>query len=171
MILHSSVADYNAKEYEQKKLLHSENEIRSSCHMRSNKDQGEVGTGHSPKGVSGKWKRGRSANKHKKEKRLNKNKHSKNKRSYRSILHPRQQKRLLLLLKDINLEENSASISTVHFLFLLYYRHLLAQSLQRQEVKKGCWVADSMLYLMKISSNAISPLTWPNMPKHILKLM
>ena len=49
MILHSSVADYNAKEDEQKKLVHSENEIRSSCLMRSNKDQGKLAQGTRPR--------------------------------------------------------------------------------------------------------------------------
>ena len=52
--------------------------------MGSNKDQGKVGTGNSPRGVSGKRKRGRSATKHKKAERSNKNKHPNNKRRYKS---------------------------------------------------------------------------------------
>ena len=51
--------------------------------MGSNKDQGKVGTGNSPRGVSGKRKRGRSATKHKKAERSNKNKHPNNKRRYK----------------------------------------------------------------------------------------
>ena len=51
--------------------------------MGSNKDQGEVGTGNSPRRVSGKRKRGRSASKHKKVERSNKNKHPNNKRRYK----------------------------------------------------------------------------------------
>ena len=52
--------------------------------MGSNKDQGKVGTGNSPRGVSGKRKSGRSATKHKKAERSNKNKHPNNKRHYKS---------------------------------------------------------------------------------------
>ena len=87
------------------------------------------------------------------------------------LLHPRRQKSILLLLKGINLEERSASIASVHLLHLVHHRHLLPRSLQRQKVETGCWVADSKLYLRKISSDAISPLTWRNMLIHILKLM
>ena len=67
------MADYNATdttEDEQKKQAHSENEIRSPSLMGSNKHQGEVGTGNSPKGVFGKWRRGRNATKHKKAKKI-----------------------------------------------------------------------------------------------------
>ena len=81
------MADNNATdttEDGQRKQVHSEDEIRSPSLMGSNNDQGEVGTGNSPKGVSGKRKRGRSATKHKKAKNSNKSKHSKNKRRYRS---------------------------------------------------------------------------------------
>ena len=52
--------------------------------MGSNKDKGEVGTGNSPEGVSGKRKRGRNATKDKKAKKSDKNKHSKKKRRCRS---------------------------------------------------------------------------------------
>ena len=68
----------------QRKQVHSENGIRSPSLMGSNKDQGEVGTGNSPKRVSEIWKKGRSATKHKKVKKSYKNKHSKIKRRYRS---------------------------------------------------------------------------------------
>ena len=54
----------------QRKQVHPENEIRSPSLMRSIKDQGEVGTGNLPRGVSGKRKRGRSATKHKKSKKI-----------------------------------------------------------------------------------------------------
>ena len=57
------------------------------------------------------------------------------------LIQPRWQKSLLLLLKGINLEEGSASIASVH---LIHRRHLLPQRLQRQELWKGRWVADSM---------------------------
>ena len=87
------------------------------------------------------------------------------------LLNPRRQKSLLLLLKGINLEERSASIASVHLLHLIYHRHLLPRILQMQEVEKGRWIADSKLYLKKISLDTISPMTWPNMPIHILKLM
>ena len=87
------------------------------------------------------------------------------------LLHPRRQKSLLLLLKGINLEESIANISSVHHLHLVHHRHLLPRSLQRQEIETDRWVADSKLYLRKISSVTISRLTWPNMPMHILKLM
>ena len=50
--------------------------------MGSNKDQKEIGTRNSPKEVSGKRKRGRSATKPKKAKISYKNKHSKNERRY-----------------------------------------------------------------------------------------
>ena len=49
------MADYNAvdtTEDGQRKQIHSENEIRSPSLMGSNKDQGEVGIGNSPRGVS-----------------------------------------------------------------------------------------------------------------------
>ena len=52
--------------------------------MGFNKDKGEVRTRISPKGVSGKWKRGINATKDKKVKRSYKNKQSKNKRRYKS---------------------------------------------------------------------------------------
>ena len=87
------------------------------------------------------------------------------------FLHPRRQKSLLLLLTGINLEERSASIASVYLLHLVHHRYLLFRNLQRQEVETGRWVADSKLYLRKRSSDTISPLTWPNMPIHILKLM
>ena len=81
------MADYKATdttEDGQRKQVHSEKEIRSPFPMGSNKDQGEVGTGNSPKGVSGKRKKGRSATKHKKAKTSNRNRHSRNKSRYRS---------------------------------------------------------------------------------------
>ena len=87
------------------------------------------------------------------------------------LLHPRRQKSLLLLLKGINLEERSEIIASVHLLHLLRYHRLLPQIIQIQGVEKGRWVADSNLYLRKISLDTISPMTWPNMPIHILKLM
>ena len=68
----------------QRKQVYSENGIRSPSLIGSNKDQGEVGTGNSAKGVSEKPKRGRSATKHKKTKKSYKNKLSKSKRRYRS---------------------------------------------------------------------------------------
>ena len=52
--------------------------------MGSNRDQGEVGTGNTLGGVSGKRERRRSATKHEKAKQSNKNKHSKNNRCHRS---------------------------------------------------------------------------------------
>ena len=70
-MFHTSMADYNVTyttEDGQRKQVHSEYEIRRSSLIGSNKDQGEVGTENSPKGVSRKRKRGRSANKHKKAK-------------------------------------------------------------------------------------------------------
>ena len=133
------MADNNATdttEDGQRKKFHSENEIRSPSLMGSKKDEGDVGTGNSPKGVSGKRKRGRSANNHKK---------AKNQTSVpiEVLLHPCRQKSLLLLLKGINLEERSASIASVHLLHSIHHRHLLPRNLQRQEVGKGRWVADS----------------------------
>ena len=97
--------------------------------MRSNKGQGEAGKGNSRKGVSGKRKRERSATKHKKAKKSYKNKPSNNPR-----IHPRLQKSLLLLLKDINLEERSASIANFHLLHLIHRPHTLPRSIQREEV-------------------------------------
>ena len=87
------------------------------------------------------------------------------------ILHPRRQMSLLPLLKGMNLEERSTSIASIHLLHLDPHRHLLPRSLQRQEVETDRWVDDSKLYLSKIISDTISPLTWPNIPIHILKLM
>ena len=87
------------------------------------------------------------------------------------LLRPRRQKSLLFLLKGMNLKERSPSIASVYLLHLVHHRHLLPRSLQRQEVEKGRWVADSKLYLRKISSDTISPLTCSIMPIHILKLM
>ena len=69
LIVHSSMVDNNATdttEDGQRKQVHSENRIRSPSLMGSDKDQGEVDTGNSLKGVSQKRKRGRSATKHKK---------------------------------------------------------------------------------------------------------
>ena len=154
LIFHSSMTDYNAidtTEDGQRKHVHSKNEIRSPSLMGSNRDQGEVGTGDTPGGVSGKRERGRRATKHKKAKRSNKNKHLKNNVAIEVLLHPRWQKNLLLLLKGIKLEERSASIASVHLLHLVYHRHLLPRSLQRQEVETGRWVADSKLHRRKIS--------------------
>ena len=69
----------------QRKQVHSENRIRSPSLMGSDKDQGEVDTGNSLKGVSQKRKRGRSATKHKKAtKKIIQKQHSKSKRRYRS---------------------------------------------------------------------------------------
>ena len=56
----------NTTEDGQKKQVHSDNGIRSSSLIRSNKDQGEVGTGNSSKGVSEKCEKRRSTTKHKK---------------------------------------------------------------------------------------------------------
>ena len=168
------MADYNATdttEDGQRKQVHSENEIRRPSLMGSNKDQGEVGTGNSTKQVSGKWKRGRSATKHKKAKKSNKNKHSKNKRRYRSTSSSSSIEKSSPSPKGINLEERNASIASVHLLHLIHHRCLLPRILQMQEVEKGRWVADSKLYLKKISLDAISPMTWPNMPIQILKHM
>ena len=50
------------------------------------------------------------------------------------LFHPRRQKSLLLLLKGVNFEERSASIASVHLLYLIHRRHLVPRSLQRQEV-------------------------------------
>ena len=55
------MTDYNAidtTEDGQRKHVHSKNEIRSPSLMGSNRDQGEVGTGDTPGGVSGKRERG-----------------------------------------------------------------------------------------------------------------
>ena len=68
----------------QKKQVYFVNGIRSISFMDSDKDRGEVGTGNLSKGVSVKWKRERSATKHKKAKTSYKNKQSKSKRLYRS---------------------------------------------------------------------------------------
>ena len=87
------------------------------------------------------------------------------------LLHPRRQKTLLVLLKGTNLEKRSASILSVSFCHLIHHRHFLPQSLQRKEVEEVRWVADSKLYLRKLSSDKIFPLTWSNIPIHILKLM
>ena len=60
------MADKNATdttEYGQRKQVHSENGIRSSSLMGSDKDQGEVGTGNSLKEAYEKRKKGRSATK------------------------------------------------------------------------------------------------------------
>ena len=83
------------------------------------------------------------------------------------LLHPCRQKSPLLLIKDINLKERSTSIYLLH---IDHHRHLLPRSLQKQEVETDCWVVDSKLYLRKVSSDTISPLTWPNMLIQILKL-
>ena len=135
--------------------------------MGSNKDQGEVSTRNSPRGVFRKRKRGRSATKHKKAKRSNKISTRRISVSIDVLLHPCRQKSPLLLIKDINLKERSASIYLLH---IDHHRHLLPRSLQKQEVETDCWVVDSKLYLRKVSSDTISPLTWPNMLIQILKL-
>ena len=156
------MVDYNATdttEDGQRKQVRSENEITSPSLMGSNKDQGEVGTGNSPKGVSGKRKRGRNAIKHKKQNNQTKASTQRISVAIEVLLHPCQQKSLLLLLKSINLEGRSTSIASVHLLHLIHHRHLLPQNLQRQEVEKGRWVADSKLYLRKISLDTISPMT------------
>ena len=85
------------------------------------------------------------------------------------LLRPRWQKSLLVLLKGTNLEKRS--IVSVPLIHLIHNRHFLPQSLQRQEVEEVRWVADSKLYLRKLSSDKIFPLTWSNKPIHILKLM
>ena len=50
------------------------------------------------------------------------------------LLHPRLQKSLLLLLKNINLEERSASIANFHLLHLIHRPHTLPRSIQREQV-------------------------------------
>ena len=72
-MFHSSMADNNTTDTTEDR---KRKQVPSL--MGSNKDQGEVGTGNSHKGVSGKRKRGRSCIKHKKAKKSYKNKHSKN---------------------------------------------------------------------------------------------
>ena len=72
-MLDSSMFDNNAAdttEDEQRKQVHSDNVIRNPSFIDSNKDQGEVCTGNSPKVVSEKWKSGRNTTKHKKEKKF-----------------------------------------------------------------------------------------------------
>ena len=87
------------------------------------------------------------------------------------LLHPRRQKSLLVLLIGTNLGKRSASIVSVPLIHLIHHRHFLPQSFQRQEVEEVRWVADSKLYLRMLSSDKIFPLTWSNIPIHILKLM
>ena len=78
MIRNLSMFDNNAAdttEDGQRKQVHSDNGIKSPFLIESIQDQGEVGTGNSPKRVSGKRKSGRNTIKHKKQKRSYKNKH------------------------------------------------------------------------------------------------
>ena len=82
------MADYNAIDTKKmdrgsKSILEMKLEALPSWGQQ--RPRGSWHTGNSPRGVSGKRKRGRSATKHKKAKRSNKNKHSKNKRRYRSF--------------------------------------------------------------------------------------
>ena len=116
------MVDYNATdttEDGQRKQVHSENEITSPSLMGSNKDQGEVGTGNSPKGVSGKRKRGRNATKHKKQNNQTKASTQRKSVAIEVLLHPCQQKSLLLLLKSINLKEE-AQASQAFIFFILF---------------------------------------------------
>ena len=81
------MADYNAIDTKKmdrgsKSILEMKLEALPSWGQQ--RPRGSWHTGNSPRGVSGKRKRGRSATKNKKAKRSNKNKHSKNKHRYRS---------------------------------------------------------------------------------------
>ena len=170
------MADYNAiniTEDRQRKQVHSENKIRSPSLMGSPsiKYQGEFGTGTRLGESLENGKRGEVLPSTKKQKDQTKTSTRRISVTIEVLLHPRRQKSLLPLLKGMNLEERSTSIASIHLLHLDPHRHLLPRSLQRQEVETDRWVDDSKLYLSKIISDTISPLTWPNIPIHILKLM
>ena len=136
MIFHSSIADNNAadtKEDGQRKQLHSENGIRSPSLMGSNKDQGKLAqrTRLRESLENGKGEEVLSSTK----KRKNQIKSSQRiSGAIKVLFHLRRQTSLILLLKGINLEGRSASIASVHLLHPLHHRHLLPQSLQKQEV-------------------------------------
>ena len=156
------MADYNAidtTEDGQRKQVHSGNEVRSPSLMGSNKDQGEVGTQGTRLGESlENGKGGEVLPTTKKRKDQTKTSTRRTSVTIEVLPHPRRQKSFLLV-KGINLEERSASIASAHLLHLVYHRHPLPRSLQRQKVETGRWVADSKLYLRKISADVISPLT------------
>ena len=108
------MVDYNATdttEDGQRKQVHSENEITSPSLMGSNKDQGEVGTGNSPGE--------RNATKHKKQNNQTKASTQRISVAIEVLLHPCQQKSLLLLLKSINLKEE-AQASQAFIFFILF---------------------------------------------------
>ena len=127
----------------QRKQVHSENGIIIPSLMGSNKNQEEVVTWNLPKGVTGKRRKGGSATKHKKRKNQTKISTQIISVAIEVLLHPPRHKTLLLPIKGINLEERSASIASVHLLHLIHHRHLVPRSLQRQEIEKGRWVANS----------------------------
>ena len=85
--------------------------------MGSNKDQGEVGIGKSPKGVSGKWKRERSVKKYKNVQ--TKTNIQRSSVAIEVLLHPRLQKSLLLLLKSIILKKELQALQA--FIFFIFF--------------------------------------------------
>ena len=115
-----------------RKQVHSENEIRSPSLMGSNKGHGKVGTEDRPM-QSLKIEKGGEVLPSTKE-RKNHTKTSTQSVAIEVLFHPRRQKSLLFLLKGVNFEERSASIASVHLLYLIHRRHLLPRCLQRHEV-------------------------------------
>ena len=120
--------------------------------------------------ISVKFKKGRSATKHKETKHSHRNKHSKIKRGFRSAcLFLSSEESFPYQVFKANLKKVSASIASVHHFHLLHCLHLVPQKPQILLKRKNIWVIIYLDYMLTtqcyqatvlLNSNSEDQLQW-----------